>query len=182
MLGARLDMMEFFNDNTTLVIVLVALGAVFALLKAGVRSNRRPHHFYKSRTSLLTNPELRAFKYLTSAIGEDAHVCPKVRVADILQVDRKKVSNRYYLAAFNSIAMKHVDFVVTSLDGEFLFALEVDDSSHNKPKAKARDQLINSAFEQADIELVRVGVRNFEKSEALRSAIDIIKLRREFVE
>ena len=47
---------------------------------------------------------------------------------------------------FHKIAQKHVDFVICDQDLYVLFAIELDDSTHETRDARKRDHLKDKAF------------------------------------
>ena len=114
---------------------------------------------YVSRESLLTPSEADAFRYLCQHIADSAHICPKVRIADILKVAPTNDRSAWG-RAFGKIAQKHIDFVIMNHSGDILFAIEVDDSSHQRPDRQQRDAFVNEAFKQAGVPLIRVQSRH----------------------
>ena len=157
---------------------MIVGGVLATLLKAQKQRPAKREYVYASLGGLLTKPELDAFRYLCRELQGVAHICPKVRIADLLKVDKNRTASTHIRAAFNAIAMKHVDFVVVSPEGEVRFAVEVDDASHRRSDRQARDVLVNRAFEQANLPLVRIGTRNFEKSTELRALIGNVREQR----
>ena len=106
--------------------------------------------------SILTNAELNYYKALKKAIGDQAIICPKVRLADFLQVPNFTKNPMRY---FNMISSKHVDFLIceaTTMSP--IFIIELDDPSHNRPKNRESDIFKNNAFNTAKIEIIRVPV------------------------
>ena len=131
----------------------------------------------------MTPPEIAAFRQLVKALGGSAHVAPKVRIADILKV-RSSGNRKIDAPAFNRISQKHVDFLIISYSGDILFAVEIDDKSHERSDRKKRDEFVNAAFQSARVELYRAApgklsenselierIRELRQSKALASAI-----------
>ena len=87
-----------------------------------------------------------------AAYGYHYIICPKVGVKDLLSVTDQK----QYMKYFHKIAQKHVDFVICDKDLYVLFAIELDDSTHETKDAKKRDQLKDKAFAAAGIRLKRI--------------------------
>jgi len=94
------------------------------------------------------------FYLLLREVAEEYHyiICPKVGVKDLLAVTDK----RQYMKYFHKIAQKHVDFVICDRDLHVLFALELDDSTHDTRDARKRDHLKDKAFAAAGIPLKRI--------------------------
>ena len=85
-------------------------------------------------------------------------VCPKVGLKDLLGVTTRK----NYMKYFHQIAQKHMDFVVCDQSLRVLFAIELDDSSHETKDARKRDHFKDQAFRAARIPLKRI--RDFDES------------------
>lgn len=126
---------------------------------------------YVAKQSLMTNLERAAFKELYRMLGKKAYICPMVRIADLIEVEASE-DRSAWRSAFNKISAKHVDFAVIKLNGDILFAVEVDDSTHKQDKRRKRDTLVNQVFQDAGIPLVRVEPGNVTNSEPLIKTID----------
>ena len=68
-------------------------------------------------------------------------------------------SRKNYMKYFAGISQKHVDFVICNRNMEVLFALELDDRSHDTAAAEKKDRFKDRAFRAAKIPLKRV--RNY---------------------
>lgn len=133
-----------------------------------------PESRYINRKYLLTKAELSAFRQLLDGLAGTAHIAPKVRIADILKVERTN-NPKIDGPAFSRISQKHVDFVVMSFTGTILFALEIDDRSHERDDRKARDAFVNSAFEKAKVPLFRAKPGKLDKCNDLQAFIQGLK-------
>lgn len=108
---------------------------------------------YKSKP-VLSDWEKRAIQTLMDQLSPDLHLCPQVRLADIVNV--QSVDRAAWRSAFNRIASKSVDFVVMDLrNGTPILVIELDDRSHSRPERRDRDALVNDVLRQASIPLVR---------------------------
>ena len=114
---------------------------------------------YRSRKTLMTRDEVEVFQYLKGLAGGQAHICPMVRISDIISVHKVKDYGAR-LSAFSSISQKHVDFVVITNNGRILFAIELDDDTHRQASRIKRDELVNMVFQKAGIKLLR-GSKSF---------------------
>lgn len=147
--------------------VFVAL-AVLRLLAALVARLRHNPHPYTAAPSLLTPAEQRFFVALRQAVGGEHLLFAKVRLADILQLDRN-VSGKHRWKAFTSISSKHADFVVCDpRTFRVLGVVELDDSSHRQRDRQERDAFFNAAFAAAAIPVWRVPVQRSYPPEPLR--------------
>ena len=66
---------------------------------------------YQLRKALFTPSEIKFYRELEQAIGEQFIVFGKVRVADIITPE-KGLSKSNWQSAFNKISAKHFDFVL----------------------------------------------------------------------
>lgn len=87
------------------------------------------------------------------AIGNDAEVFSKVRVADVLEIENSGISDELYSHALRA----HFDFVVTSKRYDPLFAVEFDGPTHRDDRvAEKRDWKKNKLCSRFDLPLARV--------------------------
>lgn len=131
----------------------VYIGIIFLLILVLWWIYRKKNYYpYKAR-HLLTKREYR-FYLLLREVADEYHciICPKVGVKDLLSVTDKK----QYMKYFHKIAQKHVDFVICDRDLYVLFAIELDDSTHETRDARKRDHLKDKAFAAAGIPLKRI--------------------------
>lgn len=127
----------------------VLLLAVFLLFKKILDARRYPYH----ARPLLTKREYQFYCLLRQeAARRGLLICPKVGLKDLMAVSCKGS----YMKYFRLIAQKHVDFVICDRDLNVLFALELDDSSHDTKDARRRDRFKDRAFRAAQIPLKRV--------------------------
>jgi hypothetical protein len=139
--------------------VLIALLVVFLRLLWLRRLKNRfrepvPGEFpYWSRKTLLSNGEQAFAQVLELAAGRARKVAPKVRLADLVACDRAA----WDLGYGRLIGNKHVDFVVVdAATSAILFAVELDDRSHERPARRYRDEFLDKALAAAGIPLIRV--------------------------
>jgi hypothetical protein len=112
---------------------------------------------YGLRDDFLSPAELSFYRVATHVLAGRAVLCPKVRLADLFFVARPNENFRY----FNSIAQKHVDFVLCSPDTMHPWAgIELDDASHEREDRQRRDIGVERVFEAARLPLLRVPVRS----------------------
>src|SRR5258708_6894169 len=92
-------------------LLLAVVVAVLLLLIKVFQSKQHPRKYKPKGPYLLSPGESRFFDALSHVIPEEVHICPKVRVADLLEVtfDRSDPEHWRY---FSAISQKHVDFVL----------------------------------------------------------------------
>jgi very-short-patch-repair endonuclease len=108
---------------------------------------------YRLRDDFLSSAEKSFFQVLKTMIGDRLVICPQVSLAALFYVPRSESFQTYQ----NKIDRKRVDFLLC--DPKTLkpvFAIELDDSSHERPDRQERDAFVEEVFEAAELPLVRV--------------------------
>lgn len=110
-----------------------------------------------ARRNLLTDTEQFFYTILLNeARKRNLHVCPKVRLEDIICVTDTEDKNKYR----GYIKSRHVDFVLIDEYYETVAAIELDDPSHNTEKAAKIDEFKNELFDTVEIPLIRINVED----------------------
>lgn len=140
------DTMPSYLFYLALIILLLI---ILIVLKKVIDAKRYP---YQARP-LLTKREHQFYLLLRQEADRyGLLICPKVGLKDLMAVSCKSS----YMKYFRLIAQKHVDFVICDRSLNVLFALELDDSSHDTKDARRRDHFKDRAFRAAQIPLKRV--------------------------
>ena len=141
------------------IIIAVVIFAV-ALFLLGKHSERRKpaqeaYPYQKSET--LFSPAERSFLgVLQQAVGENAVVLGKVRVADVIE-PKKGMGRSAWQTAFNKIARKHLDFLLCDKNRlSPICAVELNDKSHNSERRQDRDEFLKGACEAAGVPLIQI--------------------------
>ena len=135
-----------------LIFLVIVVVAVLALL------NRKRKAKYVPRSFLFTKTEWKFAQVLQQAIQRDWLMMGKVRVADLLAVERNpKLKRSDWMRAFAKISSKHIDFVIVDpQSGRVMCCIELDDPSHSRKDRIERDIFVNAAFKQAGVPLLRI--------------------------
>ena len=99
---------------------------------------------------------------LSKALKEfNAEVLKKVRVADVLDINKSGLTDEEYNYALKS----HFDFSIVDEKGNFQFAVEFDEPYHNYDEdAKRRDTLKNAICEKLGLPLLRIDADYLRKA------------------
>lgn len=128
------------------------VGFIVAVLILASILKGKPHYPYVA-ASLLTKTETDFFRALTTALGTDHLIFPKMRLADIINV-KSGMTRKGRQIALNRIWAKHIDFTVVAKDSlKVTWAIELDDSTHNLPHRQKRDSFVDQALKAAGIEI-----------------------------
>jgi hypothetical protein len=155
--GADSNRVQELSSSVALAVFVFA----FVLLFFGAWVIYKPFRAKADRGSYLKSsflsPAERSFFGALEKAGESQfQIFAKVRLADIIRpVAKSNGGSRQ--SAFNRISSKHVDFVLChrgSLDT--VAVVELDDSSHERARTRARDQFVDSALKQAGIPVLRI--------------------------
>ena len=127
---------------------------------------------YKSCECILTNAESQLFHYMLNFIKEDVVIFSKVRMADIVEVDRR-ITEDENKRHFYSISSKHLDFVLCDAKTlEVICVVELDDFYHDKPDNKKRDKFKTTVLDECKIPFVRIKTRIVNITEKDMEEID----------
>ena len=161
---------------TQWIIIAVALLLVVIaarLLEVFLRRSKRVYQYERS-DSLMTRAERECYHTLVAEMGADYCFFPQVHLDSIVT---PKDSGNSRLYAFRHINQKSVDFV--ACDKKLLrplFAIELDDKTHNLPRRIARDKEVERILHVACIPLIRIQNRgHFDPKELAREVQDGIK-------
>lgn len=120
------------------------------------RIQKADKEFPYIRRELLTNAEFVFYRYMKDHLCQSnrIEIFPKIRLADLADVDRKITNDDKYLW---KITNKHVDFVICRADTlKIICVVELDDFMHETQKAKEKDMFVMQVLYEVGIRTVRV--------------------------
>jgi len=101
----------------------------------------------------MTKAENDFFRMLNSAAGDRYFIFPQVHLSAILD---EKIKGQNWKAAFKHINGKSVDYVLCDKQTlKPVYAVELDDYTHNYSNRQERDIEVERMFQSAGIPLVR---------------------------
>lgn len=163
--------LTLFKLPMWLAVLSLLIFIVIALLSIKTRG-RKGVHPYQRLNALFTPAERSFYGILSQAIGDDALIFGKVRVADVLTPQKSTVKG-VWQTAFNKISAKHFDFVLCRKDDlSFLCAIELDDRSHNRAKRQLRDAFLEEACQSAAFPLIRFPAKSGYQISDVRTALN----------
>ena len=111
---------------------------------------------------ILTPTEVRFYQVLQKLAEGRCTILVKPRLADFVK--------HHTLSDFNSISQKHVDFLICrNEDMSPIFAIELDDWTHESKRVKERDMFVNELYAAISLPLLRLPV---QESGALERLIE----------
>lgn len=156
-------------QSLAIVVSIVLFVGVFLF----VTLRKSPRKYKAKGPYLLSMGETRFFNVLVQAISSTEYVCPKVRIADLVEVDLPKNDTEYW-SNFNKISQKHVDFVIVNrLDFAPKLIVELDGGSHNNPDRLERDEFVDSVLKSAKIPIVHIAAQGNYSVDQLKNELKI---------
>lgn len=149
--------MELFTSSKSLLVIIIVFIPIVCLIGRLFSINVNKKHIRKGSyyaVNILTKNEYSFYMKLRSKINKDLLVFPKVRMEDIVNVN-KNFDNSNKTRHRNYIKSRHLDFIIADKDLRILCAVELDDSSHFSKEAKVTDKLKNDILKDAQIPLLR---------------------------
>lgn len=163
------------NQLVLLGILLVAGGAILAVVKGKKETAGATYYNYTKIKNLMTPAERSFFGVLQQAVGNDYQIFSKVRLADIVSPE-KDLSRGNRQKAFNKIAAKHIDFVLCRKDNlEIECAIELNDKSHNERSREIRDELVEGICLSAKIPFLKVPAKTAYQIDEIRNLLSMNK-------
>ncbi len=123
---------------------------------------------YKIKKTVMTSHERLLFETLKSLLEPKYSVYPQVNLSKIFDIEYQKLY-KYYVMWFRKISQKSVDFLVVNKNTQSpLFAIELDDSSHERIDRQERDKFVDEIFKRNNFPLIRFNPGKY-KPEELKS-------------
>lgn len=164
-----------------LLVVVVGIAVIATILK-GRRASTAPAEEeaddatrpdvtgYVKRPYLFTSAEFAFYKVLRSAVGDRFTILVKVRIADLVDVERGATKRQ---AKLNRIMKKHVDFVLCDPCTMVpTLAIELDGSSHEADDRRERDALVDAIYAAVGLPCLHVPVAKTYDPADLSGQID----------
>ena len=146
--------------------VIVIIIITFRKYKSGVK------RIYKAKGPyLLSAGETKFFDALSKVIDSGMYICPKVRIADLVEVDIPDTESNFW-SMFNKISKKHVDFVICNkIKFAPLLVIELDGGSHKETTQIERDEFVDNVFKDAEIPILHIKNTGYYEYKLLREQI-----------
>jgi hypothetical protein len=107
---------------------------------------------YLPKDSLMSDSELNAYRAITNVTNGKLLVFCKVGLKEFLFINGAKD----YTHHFRRISQKHVDFLLCNpTTSKPVCGIEWDDSSHERPKVRERDEFVEQVYRDAGFPLLR---------------------------
>lgn len=143
----------------------VIIGLILAIFAAIIDHDTKTAKKKKTQTvthtqyqpkPLLTNYEWKNYMGMKEyAAQNDLIICPKIRLADLIEPINGQ-SNSAYQKAFNKIKAKHIDFALCTPEMKVKVLVELDDNSHLRRDRQERDAFVDAALKWSGYHIVHI--------------------------
>lgn len=161
------------NDIIALVVLFAVVFVLlpFILKKFNITPSVPSELPYHTKY-ILTPPEYSFYNALKPLMDEHSYlICPKVGLKDLFEVNKGSNRQKY----FGMIRQKHIDFLICDSKLRPLFAIELDDKSHNRQEVKERDEFKDLLFKSAGLPLYRVPTTASYNPEYIKTSIKFLQ-------
>ncbi len=118
-----------------------------------------PEFPYQLRPHFLSAAESKFYDALRTCVGNQATIQCKVGLRDLFEVNAEDQSRQRIYT--NKIDRKHVDFVCCDpVTMRPLYAIELDDRSHQRADRQARDVFVDGVFKAGRLPLIHIPVKS----------------------
>jgi ssDNA-binding Zn-finger/Zn-ribbon topoisomerase 1 len=154
-----------------LIISIVGIG-LFFLARRSEKGKPAHEAFPYQKSEVLFTPAERSFLgVLRQAVGNNAAIFGKVRVADVVE-PKSCLGRSARQKAFNKISAKHFDFLLCDKeDLSVACAIELDDGSHNSKRRQERDGFLKGVCEAAGVPLIQIPAKSAYVISEVRSLL-----------
>lgn len=126
----------------------------------------KPEYKYSKKEYIMTAAEGTFYRRLDGLFGDRYFIFPQVHLSSLLE---HRVKGQDWKAALSKIQRKSVDFALVDKQSlRTIFAVELDDLSHDSQKRIVRDDFVDGAFRDSGVRLVRIrGVDSMRDAQIL---------------
>ena len=152
-----------------ILVIFFLIISFFKFFLHDEKSFSKPKFQYGRQKCIMTPAERECYNALVAEMGLDYFFFPQMHLDALLY---PKSTGRDRLFAFRHINQKSVDFVACGKsDMRPLFAIELDDKTHNQSQRVERDKEVERILHGAGIPLIRVENRGRIEQKALAQFI-----------
>ena len=143
-----------------LIFITIVTAIIFLAIKArqgtdddtnSLKVPTKKEYLYIKKSCAMTPNELSFYQTLHEAVN-GCIIVPQAHISMFLD---HRIKGQNWKAAFSRINGKSVDFLICTNNMKPLIAIELDDSTHDQPDRKNRDEFVNSIIMSANMPLLR---------------------------
>lgn len=143
------------TEMLVLLFIIIVAGAFVATKSSSSKPSQMAtqRYLYSKKDAIMTPAETAFYKRLAHITAGKYIVFPQIHLSALLKNETK---GKYWKAAFQRINRTSVDYVLADVETlQTVYAVELDDRSHDSPNRRARDSGVEQMLGSAGIPLVR---------------------------
>jgi very-short-patch-repair endonuclease len=154
---------------------IIIIVAIVMKVRDGIRPLLRKEkkadvYHYSRKEAIMTETETVFYRRLMSVAGERYLIFPQIHLSALLS---NQTGGRYHRAAFQRINGMSVDYVLCDKESlKAVYAIELDDRTHDTPKRQARDAKVERMLSDAGLPLVRFKNSRVSDDEIIHALTD----------
>lgn len=161
-------MNTLFFAIAAMAVAMVIAGLFIKVATSQTRpENKKERPPYFRKETLLNEKEQVLFHRLLEALP-DHYVMAQVRLADVVGVGRCK----NYMAWFNKVSSKSLDFVICEKSFEVVACIELDGKTHDQEERQKTDGDKDEALKAAGIPIMRINVSRLPSSNEIEALVE----------
>ena len=146
-----MEMLIFITIVTVIIFLLIKVRQGTDKDTNSLKVPAKKEYLYIKKSCVMTPNELSFYKTLHEAVN-GCVIIPQAHISMFLD---HRIKGQNWKAAFSRINGKSIDFLICTNDMKPLIAIELDDSTHNQPDRKTRDDFVNSIMTNTNMPLLR---------------------------
>ena len=159
------------NPYLILAVIFVVFVAIVGVRLSSTSEKRKVFknnkYSYNAKDLIMSRAEAQFFKQLSFVVSERYYVFPQVHLSSLLN---HRIKGQDWSIAFRHINGKSVDFVLCDKATlKPVYAIELDDFTHERKDRATRDAEVERIFKQAQIPLVRFKSMNATSEEIIQA-------------
>lgn len=179
-----MDVSQALEAFSPLILTILGMFAFFAVLSAIMGAfgftfqpgGPKPYsdktlRGYQLVRSINNKSEQEMVEALMRRFGNRFHICPKVRMEDVISVRRNAGDFKHRQSLRGRVKSRHFDALITTLYGKPVAAVEYDGPTHGKRNARKADIFKNEVCAAVGLPMLRI-----DYSKPIQSQIDEIQL------
>lgn len=145
--------MEYLSGIAALLLTAILIIA-FVLKQRVPEFNKAVSPYkYVRKPYIMTEAEAHFYKRLQNIVEDRYYVFPQVHLSSLA---KNITAGKYHKAGFQRINRRSVDYVLADIETlQAVYAVELDDRTHDTEKGKAVDALKNEILGQIGLPIVR---------------------------
>jgi len=165
-----LMMLGIFAFFAVLIAILGALGYTFHPGGPKPYSDKTVRG-YQLVSSINNKSEREMIDALIRRFGNRFHICPKVRMEDVISVRRNAGDFSHRQSLRGRVKSRHFDAVITTPYGKPVAAVEFDGPTHTRRQERKTDAFKNEICAAVGLALLRVDYRHSIEDQVLQFEI-----------